>query len=71
VDSSVSGTGLWRLPAHIITAGGKKINSYIGVIPFDNHVLLVPPNPVYRPMINRPDEVRMLGKLRIVVQHRV
>ena len=37
---------------------------------FDDHVVLMPANPAYRPMMYRPDEVRILGKLRMVVQHR-
>jgi len=36
----------------------------------DDHVVLLPANPAYRPMVYRPDEVRILGKLRMVVQQR-
>jgi len=36
----------------------------------DDHVVLLPANPAYRAMIYRPDEVRILGKLRLVVQQR-
>ncbi|MHB9109523.1 MAG: LexA family protein [Armatimonadota bacterium] len=37
---------------------------------FDDHVVLMPANPAHRPMMYRPDEVRILGKLRMVVQQR-
>ncbi|OPZ83446.1 MAG: LexA repressor [bacterium ADurb.Bin429] len=36
----------------------------------DDTIVLMPANAVYRPMIYRADEVRILGKLRMVVQHR-
>ncbi len=36
----------------------------------DDNIVLMPANQAYRPMIYRPDEVRILGKLRMVVQHR-
>lgn len=36
----------------------------------DDNVVLMPANPAYRPMIYRPDEVRILGKLRMMVQYR-
>ena len=36
----------------------------------DDHVVLMPANSAYRPMVYRPDEVRILGKLRMVVQQR-
>jgi len=36
----------------------------------DDNVVLMPANPTYRPMMYRPEEVRILGKLRMVVQHR-
>jgi len=36
----------------------------------DDNIVLMPANSTYRPMIYRPDEVRILGKLRMVVQQR-
>lgn len=36
----------------------------------DDNIVLMPANATYRPMIYRPDEVRILGKLRMVVQQR-
>jgi len=36
----------------------------------DDHIVLMPANPDYRPMIYPPGEVRILGKLRMVVQQR-
>ncbi|MHB9129711.1 MAG: LexA family protein [Armatimonadota bacterium] len=36
----------------------------------DDNIVLMPANAAFRPMIYRPDEVRILGKLRMVVQHR-
>jgi len=36
----------------------------------DDQVVLIPANATYRAMVYRPDEVRILGKLRMVVQHR-
>ena len=37
---------------------------------FNDHVVLMPANQAHRPMMYRPDEVRILGKLRMVVQQR-
>lgn len=34
------------------------------------HIVPLPANPAYRPMIYHQDEVRILGKLRIVMQQR-